>query len=64
MGVMITRKMKIRRRLRSARASALTSEERQMELREAERNRAQDDERREAVADIDLGPPGTRADTP
>ncbi len=65
MGVMITRKMKIRRSLRSARASALTSEERQMELREAERSYTQHDDRRAAVADVDVKPsPEAEADAP
>ena len=35
---MITRRMKIRRQLRSVRASALSEEERRQELREAEAN--------------------------
>jgi hypothetical protein len=39
---MITRRMKIRRHLRSARASALTEEERRQELREAEARGAHD----------------------
>jgi hypothetical protein len=39
---MITRRMQIRRRLRSARTSALSEEERRMELREAEVRRARD----------------------
>jgi hypothetical protein len=37
---MITRRMKIRRRLRSVRASALSEEERRRELREAEESDA------------------------
>jgi hypothetical protein len=37
---MITRRTKIRRQLRSVRASALTEEERRQELREAEANGA------------------------
>ena len=39
---MITRRMKIRRQLRSARASALSEEERRQELREAEARHAHD----------------------
>jgi len=39
---MITRRMKIRRQLRSARASALSEEERRQELREAEARGAHD----------------------
>ena len=39
---MITRRMKIRRHLRSARASALSEEERRQELREAEARGAHD----------------------
>jgi hypothetical protein len=35
-GAMMTRRMKIRRHLRSVRTSALTEEERRLELREAE----------------------------
>jgi len=39
---MITWRMKIRRQLRSVRASALTEEERRQELREAEERAAHD----------------------
>jgi len=39
---MITRRMKIRRQLRSVRASALSEEERRQELREAEARGAHD----------------------
>jgi hypothetical protein len=39
---MITRRMKIRRQLRSVRASALSEEERRNELREAEARHAHD----------------------
>ena len=44
---MITRRMKIRRQLRSVRASALTEEERRHELREAEARGAHDLDRDE-----------------
>lgn len=40
--VMNTRRMKIRRQLRSARASALSEDERRQELRKAEAKAAQD----------------------
>ena len=46
---MITRRMKIRRHLRSVRASALTEEERRHELREAEARGAYDLDRDEPV---------------
>jgi predicted cobalt transporter CbtA len=39
---MVTRRMKIRRQLRSVRASALSEEERRQELREAEARDAHD----------------------
>ena len=42
---MITRRMKIRRHLRSARTSALTETERRQELREAEANQAHGEDR-------------------
>jgi len=64
-GAMITRKMKIRRSLRSARTSALTSEERQMELRDAELRSAQEDGRSGAAVDVAPTPiPGARVDAP
>jgi hypothetical protein len=50
---MVTRRMKIRRRLRSARASALSEEARRQELREAEDHLAHGksrDERDESAA--------------
>jgi len=62
---MMTHSMRIRRQLRSARASALTSEERRMELRAAEAAAAQKDDRSspKAGAACDDSPP-THADTP
>ena len=48
--VMITHRQKIRRQLRSARVAALTSEERRLELREAERRIAQQGDRAEPAA--------------
>ena len=61
---MITRAMRIRRRLRSSRASAMTSEERRLELQEAERLMAQEGGRRPAVDDVTPeDAPGPRAHT-
>jgi len=60
---MITHSMKIRRHLRSARAAAMTSEERLLELQAAERRIAQGGDRPEP--DADGAPdhvPGSRAD--
>ena len=51
---------KIRRHLRSARVSALTSEERQTELREAERRIAQEGGRSEPAAPHDRQRPGSK----
>ena len=51
---MITRGMKIRRHLRSVRASALSEEERRQELREAEARGAHD--RRDAPAESAASP--------
>jgi hypothetical protein len=59
---MITHRTKIRRHLRSARVAALTLEERQQELREAERRIAQDGARSEPAASE--SPPRTRTPVP
>jgi hypothetical protein len=52
---------KIRRHLRSARVSALTSEERQTELREAEQSGAQKRGRSEPATPDDTQGPGSTA---
>lgn len=62
---MMTHSMRIRRQLRSARASALTSEERRMELLAAEKAASQKDDRpspKAGAARDDT--PTAHADTP
>jgi hypothetical protein len=71
---MITRRMKIRRQLRSVRASALSEEERREELREAEANGTHGRDRdgladsaaSPRAADVDGAPrpPGAGAERP
>jgi len=58
-GAMIRHSTRIRRHLRSARVAAMTSEERQNELREAERRIAQEGGRSEPAA-----PHDTRTSSP
>jgi hypothetical protein len=62
---MMTHRMRIRRQLRSARTSALTSEERRLELLAAERAMTQQDDRPppEAGSARDATPTA-RADSP
>jgi hypothetical protein len=60
---MMTRRMKTRRQIRSARVSALSQEERLQEMREAQEQGAHGDDRADAAASV--GPPhAARCRTP